>query len=140
MMKKVKKKFRRQCFWKKSLGEKWRKPRGRQSKLAHEKKGRWEIPKIGYGNPREVEHTIEFRNERKIPFMIKNMKDLEKITKDQFGVISSSVGKKKAIEILTKAHAMGIVIINRKLKTLKKPLKKPEQKTEKKTEAKPEKK
>lgn len=115
-----KRKFVRQCFWMKKLGEEWRKPRGRQSKLRREKKGRWAVPKIGYGTPKAEENSIPYRNERRFPVMISNLKDLEKINpKTDVCVVSSSVGTKKAIELLSKAQEMKVPVKNLKLGRLK---------------------
>ena len=120
MVKMKKRKFVRQCFWMKKLGEEWRKPRGRQSKLRREKKGRWAVPKIGYGTPAKDEYTIPFGNSRKTPVMVSNLKDLEKINPStSVGVVSASVGRRKAIEILSKAGEKGIPIKNLRLGKLK---------------------
>ena len=110
-----KKKFKRQCFWLKRLGEKWRKPRGRQSKLKKEKKGKQPVPKIGFGSNKKERNMIIVKGELKKPVRIMNMKDLEKIDpKKEIGIVASSVGTKKAIEMLKKAKELGIKIFNKK--------------------------
>lgn len=115
-----KRKFVRQCFWMKKLGEEWRKPRGRQSKLRREKKGRWAVPKIGYGTPKASENKIPYRNERRVPVMVSNLKCLEKINpKTDVCVVSSAVGMKKAIEILSRAQEMKLPVKNLKLGRLR---------------------
>lgn len=87
-----KKIFRRQLFSIKRLGEKWRKPKGRQSKLRLEKKSKGKRVKIGFGSP---------KNERKIILRLFNENDIEKLKdikldeKRHIIVFASSIGKKK---------------------------------------------
>lgn len=116
----MKKKFKRQCFWLKKLGTKWRKPKGRHSKLAHEKKGRWDVPKVGYGRNASERWMVLTGGKNLKPIMIKNMKDLDKITiKSEAGIIAAAVGKRKASLIMTEAEKKGIKIINRRVKKAK---------------------
>lgn len=108
--------FKRQQFKLKKLGSKWRKPKGRQSKLRIEKKGRWKKVKIGYGSPKSERNLINIKGEFKKPVRIANIKDLEKIDPNtSVGIIVSSVGKKKSDEIIKKANEIGLKILNRKL-------------------------
>lgn len=84
--------FRRQLFSIKRLGEKWRRPKGRQSKLRLEKKSKGKRVKIGFGSP---------KSERKVIIRIFNENDIEKLKnttldeKRHIILIASSVGKKK---------------------------------------------
>lgn len=128
----MKRKFKRQCFWLKKLGTKWRKPKGRHSKLAHEKKGRWDVPKVGYGRNSAERGMIFKGGEALKPITINNVKDLEKIrNKTEAGMIASAVGSRKAEMIIAEAQKKGIKIINRKAKKAK-PKKEAAKKEEKK--------
>lgn len=88
--------FRRQLFSIKRLGEKWRKPKGRQSKLRLEKKSKGKRVKIGFGTP---------KSERKIIIRIFNEKDIEKLKSINLDenrhiiFLSSTIGKKKRREL-----------------------------------------
>ncbi|MEM5812768.1 MAG: eL32 family ribosomal protein [Candidatus Aenigmatarchaeota archaeon] len=87
-----KKVFKRQLFSIKRLGEKWRKPKGRQSKLRLEKKSKGKRVKIGFGSP---------KTERKIIIRIFNEKDIENLRninldeKKHIILLAGSIGKRK---------------------------------------------
>ncbi len=115
----MERKFKRQCFWLKKLGDKWKKPKGRHSKLRHEKKGRWAVPKVGYGRASKERGTIIFKSQQVMPVLIRNMKELENVGKSEAAVIASSVGARKTLMIITEAEKRGIKIINRKAKKVK---------------------
>jgi len=110
--KKRKPKYIRQDWWKKSrLGkgrkkkQKWRRPKGRHSKVRERRKGKPKRPEVGYGSPKEVKGTINGLR----PIIIRNLKDLEKVDKEKdIAIISSNLGKKKKIEILKKCLEIGI--------------------------------
>lgn len=87
---------------------KWRRARGRHSKIRQKWKGFAKAPSIGYGSPREIRSLIQGRK----TVYVGNMKDLEKIRNDESGIISSSLGKKKRIEISEKSLKMGIKFVN----------------------------
>ncbi len=133
--------FKRQDHFRyKKLGIKWRRPKGRQSKLRKGKAGNPGIPSIGRGRKASLRHIV---GDKKLA-LIRNKADLEKIGDNVTAVISSHVGLKKAAEIAKKADEMNIVIANRKrLKRLEKLVKKKakqadEKKDKKKTEQKDE--
>ena len=110
--------FRRSEFGRfKKLKEKWRKPRGIHNKIREGKKGI--KPKIGWKKPEKEEiPRIENLNE------LKNLKAKEII-------ISSSVGKKKRLEIEKLCKEKKIKILNvRKLDKKKESDKIKEKKTE----------
>jgi len=116
----MKRKFKRQCFWLKKLGDKWKRPKGRQSKLRHEKKGRWAVPKVGYGRASKERGTVIFKSQQVMPVLIRNMKELGNVGKSEVAVIASSVGARKSLMIIAEAEKRGIKIINRKAKAAKK--------------------
>ena len=117
----AKKKFKRQQWWIKRLGEKWRKPKGRQSKLRKQVKGRPKLPKIGFRTPKEERGLIKIGEKLMRPVMIRNIKDLKKVNpKEEIGIVASSVGKKKRNEIAKEAEKLGIRLLNLKLRKFKK--------------------
>ena len=94
----------------KRLVDKWRKPRGMQSKMRKHKKGKGAMPSISYGTPKELRflHPSGFRE-----VIIHNVKDLEKVDSGKEAVkISHSVGNKKRREILKKTEEMKIKVLN----------------------------
>lgn len=108
---KGKRKFKRQEYFRhKRLKEKWKKPKGRHSKLRIQEKARGRIVKIGYGSPRAVKGLTQAGYK---PIRISNPKELEKIDpKKEVVIIASGVGKKKRIEIVKKADNLKIKILN----------------------------
>src|SRR3989344_7470508 len=103
------KKFIRQDYFRyKKLGIKWRKPKGRQSKLRLGKKGAGIKPRIGRKTP----------SERLI--VINNISDLSKTTATKI-LIGGNVGNKKALMIAEEAKKKNILVLNkRRLKTAEK--------------------
>ena len=76
----------------------WRKPKGRDNKMREKRKGYPAVVKIGYK-----------KAEQKSQIIINNVKDLEKVGKEDL-IIIGKVGKKKKIEIVEKAKEKGIKI------------------------------
>lgn len=104
-------KFRRQEWWKhKRIGEKWRKPRGNDSKMRLARKGKAPIVKVGYRSPARTRGTHPSGLSE---VLVHNLRDLEKIepTK-QAARISSSVGRKLRGQILEKANERRVKILN----------------------------
>jgi len=112
-IKKKKPKFRRQeWFRKKSLGKKWRKPRGIHSKLRRREKAKGSLPKPGYGSP-SIVRGLGREGYREV--VVRNVKDLENINpKEDVAVISKTVGRKKKFEILEEAKKRNIKVSNYK--------------------------
>jgi len=112
-IKKKKPKFKRQeWFRKKSLGKKWRKPRGIHSKLRRQEKAKGSLPKPGYGSPLEV-RGLNREGYREV--VVRNTKDLENINpKEDVAVISKNVGRKKRFDILEEAKKRNIKVSNYK--------------------------
>lgn len=104
---KIKKvKFKRQQFILKKLKDKWRKPKGLQSKLRLRKKGKGKVPRIGYRSEKNSRGLIEGKE----PFYISNIKELEN-TKQPI-IISSKIGLKKKLQIIDKAKELKLQILN----------------------------
>lgn len=82
----------------------WRKPKGRDNKMREKRKGYPAVVKIGYKR----------KEKRKVPFIVRNINDLDKIKKSskKETVILGNIGKKKKIEIIKKAKKEGILIQN----------------------------
>lgn len=104
-------KFRRQEWFRfKRLGEKWRKPRGRDSKLRVRKRGKGKMVTIGYRVPRDIRglHPSGLAE-----VMIKNVTEVERIDASKQAVrIASSVGRRKREQILKKAEELKIRVLN----------------------------
>jgi len=110
MISKTKKpKFKRTDSNKYNFKNKWRKPRGLHNKLRLKKKGHQKVPAVGYGSPKDKRGLTK---EGLRPKLIFTIKDLEKLSKKDTGVISSSLGTKKKIELLEKANELNLNISN----------------------------
>lgn len=104
-------KFRRQEWFRfTKLGEKWRKPRGSDSKMRLGIKGKPTIVSIGYRSPKSVRgvHPSGF-----VEVLVHTPRDLEGLdTSKQAVRIGSSVGGRKREQILAKAKEFGIRVLN----------------------------
>ncbi|MFQ5837573.1 MAG: 50S ribosomal protein L32e [Thermoplasmata archaeon] len=104
--------FRRQEWFRyHKLGEKWRRPRGRHSKLRRHLKYRSSLPSVGYRGPRETRglHPSGFRE-----VLVHKPEDLEGLdSKTQAARIGHAVGTRKRISIQDRADELGIRILNR---------------------------
>ncbi len=101
----------------------WRKPTGRDNKMREKRRGYPLTVSIGYGTDKKERGLLK----EKSPVRIENVKDLEKMGKNNIGILSN-VGKKKRIEIARKAEEKKIEFSNfnasKFLKSLKKENKK----------------
>ncbi|MFH0956841.1 MAG: 50S ribosomal protein L32e [Candidatus Aenigmatarchaeota archaeon] len=103
--------FRRQesCRYAR-IGDEWRKPRGRHSKLRKGYKERGKVPSLGYGSPRAVKGLSA---NGKNPILVSSVKDLSMLDpKKDVAVIKSPVGKKKRMEIAAEAEKLKIEVTN----------------------------
>ena len=87
--------------------QKWRRPTGRDNKMREKRKGYPAVVKIGYKQDVKARGNVE----EKKPITIMNVKDLEKMKKNEIGIIGK-VGKKKKIEIAKIAKEKKIEIYN----------------------------
>ncbi len=85
--------------------QKWRKPTGRDNKMREKRKGYPAIVSIGYKKQKKPELK------EKVPIIIHNIKDLEKIQKNNIAHLAN-IGKKKKIQIIKKAKEMKIKFDN----------------------------
>ena len=103
--------FIRQESWRYDrLAENWRKPKGKDNKMRKQKSGMPAIVKVGYRGPRAARglHPSGYRDN-----VIHNTAELSKLDpKNDAARIGHTVGKKKRIEIISKAVELGIKVLN----------------------------
>ncbi|RLE62981.1 MAG: 50S ribosomal protein L32e [Thermoprotei archaeon] len=88
----------------------WRKPRGLDNKIRLERKGFPSKVKVGYRKPRPVRglHPSGFKE-----VIVHNVADLELIDPAREAIrIASTVGARKREQILERAKALGIKVLN----------------------------
>ncbi len=104
-------KFRRQEWFRFArLGEKWRKPRGLDSKMRLGKSGKPAMPSVGYKLSRGVRglHPSGL-----VEVIVGNVKELEGVDPAKQAVrISASVGAKKGEQITKRAQELKIKVLN----------------------------
>ena len=89
--------------------QKWRKPKGRDSKMRLRRKSYPASPSVGFKMPKKLAGLFK----GKMPVLINNLTELEKLDKkSDIAVVSSRVGAKKKIEILKRAKESGISVKN----------------------------
>lgn len=94
----------------KRLGDKWRMPHGKHSKLRSHKKAKGFLPRHGYGSPKEVRYLHPSGFEEKIVY---NTRDVMSINPEKQACrIASSVGTKKRLDIMKKADELKIKVLN----------------------------
>ncbi len=109
--------FKQQNFGrKKRISDRWRKPKGHQSKMRHAFKGYNIMVSQGWRSPVEIRGTDRLGNET---IIVSNVKDLDKVQKHQAAVISGNVGNKKRMEIIDAAEKLKITITNIKVDKFK---------------------
>jgi large subunit ribosomal protein L32e len=103
--------FVRQESWRYDrLAENWRKPKGKDNKMRKQKSGMPAIVKVGYRGPRAARglHPSGYRDN-----VIHNIAELSNLDpKYDAARIGHTVGKKKRIEIVSKAVELGIKVLN----------------------------
>lgn len=103
--------FLRQESWRyKRVGKAWRKPRGIDSKMRHERQGWPSLVKVGYRGPRRVRglHPTGFRD-----ILIHDARELSELDPKKDAVrLSSSLGRRKRGELVTRAREIGLKILN----------------------------
>lgn len=105
-------KFVRQESWRYSrLAENWRKPKGVDNKMRKQVSGVPPLVKVGYRGPKSARglHPSGYRDR-----LIHNIKDLEKLDpKIDAARIGHTVGRRKRIDIVSRANALGVKVLNR---------------------------
>ena len=95
-------KFVRQESWRYiRLAENWRKPKGIDNKMRKQVSGVPPLVKVGYRGPNKDR-------------LIQKVRDVEKLDpKTDAARIGHSVGRRKRIDIVNKADALGIKVLNK---------------------------
>ncbi len=88
--------------------QKWRKPKGRHSKMRQKRKSYPASPSIGYRSSLKERGKIN----NLYPLMVENLSDLGKAKKDSILVLSTRLGSKKKLEIIKKAQEHNLKILN----------------------------
>lgn len=105
-------KFVRQESWRYiRLAENWRKPKGIDNKMRKQVSGVPPLVKVGYRGPKKARglHPSGYKDK-----LIHNIRDLEKLDpKTDAARIGHSVGRRKRIDIVNKADALGIKVFNK---------------------------
>lgn len=86
---------------------KWRKPKGRDSKMRLNMKGHPKTVSVGYKSSKKESGKIE----NKVPVLVHNTKELEFVTKNQIPVLAR-IGTKKKLEVMKLAQEKKIKILN----------------------------
>jgi large subunit ribosomal protein L32e len=111
-------KFKRQESWRyKRLATNWRKPKGIDNKMRLQVSGVPALVKIGYRGPKASRglHPSGY-----VDNLVHNVNELLKLNKDKDAArIAHTVGKKKRLEIISKAESIGIKVLNGKKPELK---------------------
>lgn len=103
--------------------QKWRRPTGRDNKMRERRKGYPKLVSVGYRKADEERNKI--RN--KEPILINNLKELEKVKKEQI-VLIGKMGRKKKKEIAEKIKEMKLEVGNLNVKKFLKTFEKKEKK------------
>ncbi len=105
-------KFVRQESWRYNrLAENWRKPKGVDNKMRKQVSGVPPLVKVGYRGPKSARglHPSGYRDR-----LIHNIRDLEKLDpKIDAARIGHTVGRRKRIDIVSRANALGVKVLNR---------------------------
>lgn len=104
-------KFVRQESWRYDrLSENWRKPKGKDNKMRRQVSGVPRLVKVGYRGPKESRglHPSGYTDN-----LVFNINDLAQLDAKKDAVrLAHAVGKRKRIEIISKATELGIKILN----------------------------
>lgn len=104
-------KFQGQEVWRyKRIRDRWRRPRGVDSKMRQNVKGWPHTVNIGYGGPKTAKflHPSGYRE-----VLVHNLSEIEGLDSETQAIrIAHTVGGKKRMEILTKAREKGLHILN----------------------------
>lgn len=103
--------FRRQEWFRyKKLGDAWRKPKGKHSKMREHRGYRPPVVDSGFRGPRAVRylHPSGYRD-----ILVHNVKELSSLNPETDAVrIASTVGQRKRKEIYEKATELGLKVLN----------------------------
>ncbi len=109
-LKRRKPEFIRQQISLAKLRRRWKKPRGKHSKIRLVIKGHRVMPSIGYGMAKRVKnlHKLGLRSR-----IIRSINEIDNLNPKTDGIIiASSIGVRKRVEILKKIKSKGFVVFN----------------------------
>ena len=102
--------FKQQNFGrKKRISDRWRRPKGHQSKMRHKFKGYPIMVSKGWRSPVEVRGLDNKGNET---VLIHTISELDNVKKHQVIIIAGTVGNKKRLAIIEKAEQLKIPVVN----------------------------
>ena len=87
--------------------QKWNRPKGRDNKMRLKRKSYPATVSIGYSSPKKEAGRIN----GKLPVLVHNVKELQKLGADNIAILAR-VGAKKKLEIIKFAEEKKIKIIN----------------------------
>ncbi len=87
--------------------QRWRKPKGRDSKMRLKMKGHPSAPTVGHKSSRKQAGLVHGLK----PVLVHNLKELEQAPKNSI-VLLAKIGAKKKIEIIAEAEKKNIKILN----------------------------
>jgi len=109
--------FKQQNFGrKKRISDRWRRPKGLQSKMRHKFKGYSIMVSKGWRSPAEIRGADRSGYET---VTVNNVQDVTKVEKHKAIIISGLVGNKKRMEIIAKAEELNIPVVNIKIDKFK---------------------
>ena len=88
--------------------QKWRKPKGRHSKMRNKRKSYPASPSIGYKSSRKEIGKID----NLYPKIVNNLEELNSVTKEHIVILSSKLGAKKKLTLIKRASELNIPIEN----------------------------
>jgi len=101
--------LRQEWFRNPSLGLKWRRPKGRHSKLRQHIRGKGFIPSTGYGSAKTIKgmHPCGL-----MEVIVSNVEDIKRIKQGECARIGSTVGMKKRKEMAKAAEELKVKVLN----------------------------
>lgn len=87
--------------------QKWRRARGKHSKIRRHRMGYPVMPTVGYMSPRSQSGLIQGMK----PILVHNFAELEAADKKSI-IILARIGAKKKLEMIKKAQELGLKILN----------------------------
>lgn len=87
--------------------QKWRKPKGGDSKMRLKRRSYPSSPTVGHRSPRKESGKIKGL----VPVIIYNTNDLSKLTKDNVAILAR-IGAKKKLDVIKAAQEKKIKILN----------------------------
>jgi len=97
--------LRQQGNFKKRLEKKWKKPKGRHSKLREKRRGLHKMPGIGFK---------QSDKDRKKTILVHNLSELKSFNKGDVVTLASSIGTKSKIALMEYCLKNGVIITNHK--------------------------